>query len=86
MVKIYEIPTPELDKISKVEKDTQNIGAFLDWLQEKHEVHLPKSILDLLADYFDIDQKGAEKERKAILVALRKNQKEVINQGINNVK
>ncbi len=63
--------TPECDKLYKVKDESQTIGEFLDWLQEEHEIFLPFSITDLLAEYFEIDLKEVERERRAILDELR---------------
>ena len=77
---------PELDKIAKNKEESQSIGAFLDWLQtdkkiifckwdEKVSQHHPTpdytSIEKLLAEYFGVDLKKAEKERQEILASLK---------------
>ena len=64
--------TPELNKMKKVQKDSQLIGEFLEWLQNEHHVLLPKNEEDLLAQFFEIDLKKVEKEKREILKDLRK--------------
>ncbi len=75
-------PTPELDKMLAVKDKSQAIGEFLDWLQhdknyvlaeygEKDRLYpLYSSIETLLAEYFGIDLKKIEQERRAILKSL----------------
>lgn len=67
--------TPECDKLHKVKDESQNIGEFLDWLIEYHNVSLPDSIVDLLAEYFNIDLEKVEEEKRTILDELRRKQK-----------
>lgn len=77
-----KVPTPELDKMQKVKDQSQVVGAFLDWLQNEtdmvigawerermYPVH--KSIEELLAEYFEIDLNKVERERRALLDAIR---------------
>mgnify|MGYP001583425577 FL=1 len=100
--------TPTLDKMSKVSDQSQNIGAFLDWLNQqgiflcknkeifdlcrkcdglcqKEDVicslckgtglyiyrtdilPIKKSFNNLLHEYFEIDPKEEEKERREII-------------------
>ena len=67
--------TTECDRLHAVKNRSQTIGEFLDWLKDEYEIFLPKSITNLLAEYFDIDLKRVERERRAILKELRKRQK-----------
>ena len=73
-----ELPTPELDKMLDNQNESQAIGEFLDWLTSegyaicelnKHNEwhHVRKGIEQLLADYFNVDLKKAEQEKRAIL-------------------
>ena len=65
--------TPELDKMLVVKDKSLILSGFLDWLQEQHYVLaqydgdelIPvfKDPERLLADFFGIDLKKAEKER-----------------------
>lgn len=76
--------TPELDKMKAVQAESQTIGAFLDHMstsgmslacfdQYGENLHfVRKSIEQILADYFEIDLVKVEKERRAILDAIRK--------------
>ncbi len=77
---LIKMETPELNKIKKVSEDSQKIGDFLSWLFDEKGLCLGKypegkdrlqavgnNIPDLLADYFKIDEKKAEEERRAIL-------------------
>ncbi len=63
--------TSECDKLHKIKDKAQSIGEFLDWLVEYHQVSLPDSIVELLAEYFDIDLEKVEEEKRAILEELR---------------
>lgn len=75
------IPTPELDKMMKVQKESQIIGEFLDSCgymlcrasgKDWHPFEpVPKTIEQVLADYFGIDLKKVEEERRSILRAIR---------------
>ncbi len=75
--------TPELDKMLAVKDKSQVIGEFLDWLQHDKKIALAHcedgedelymvydSIETLLAEYFGIDLKKIEEERRAILKSL----------------
>lgn len=77
--------TPELDKmkIARDEGHSEDIGAFLEWLEEKG-LHLCRfdepaehwrpayeGIQPLLAAYFEIDLVKVEVERRAILDHIR---------------
>lgn len=64
--------TPECDKLHKIKDKAQSIGEFLDWLVEYHYVSLPDSIVELLAEYFDVNLEKVEEEKGAILEELRK--------------
>lgn len=78
------IPTPELDKLREVAQDSQKIGAFLDWCQDEKRWELAtlgeyerltpicRSIQSVLAEYFDIDERKCEDEKRAILEAIRR--------------
>ena len=76
--------TPELDKMLVVKDKSLILSGFLDWLQEQHYVLaqydgdelIPvfKDPEHLLADFFGIDLKKAEKERVALLESLRTDQ------------
>jgi hypothetical protein len=63
--------TTECDKLHAIKDQSQVIGEFLDWLEDEHEVFLPKSVTNLLAEYFDIDLEKVEQEKLAILEDLR---------------
>lgn len=69
--------TPELDRMLLVNTESEAIGGFLEWA-EAHGMYLcrtvghqivpvTKSIEGMLADYFGIDLKKAEEERRTIL-------------------
>lgn len=75
--------TPELDKMLAVKDKSQAIGEFFDWLvndkgyvlsqyEEKDRRLYPtySSIEKLLAEFFGIDLKKIEEERRAILKSL----------------
>ena len=71
----------EHEKLSLIKDDSQKLGAFLESLEEQgielarweDDVLVPvhKSIMDILAAYFDIDQTKLEKEKRAMLKTLR---------------
>lgn len=74
--------TPQLDKMLEVQTESQKIGEFLDWLNEKkiylckpvgYFTEINKTTEELLADYFDINLEDAEQERKALLECERWN-------------
>lgn len=62
---------PESEKFHKVAEQSQICGEFLDWLQFEKRVHLPNSIEKLLAEFFEIDLKKLEAEKREILVEVR---------------
>lgn len=73
----------EIEKVRAVRERSQTIGAFLEWLQSKEYViaswgaddklyPVRDSIEQLLAQYFDIDLKKLEKEKRALLDEIRK--------------
>lgn len=81
--------TPELDKMTTVKAESQVIGQFLEGMEEKgiylctfpvtgpgqsEYFRLDKSIEQVLADYFEIDLNKVEKERRAVLNYIRKEQ------------
>lgn len=77
---------PEHDKVRAVKDRSQEIGNFIEWLQEnnmqicsreevfpEHHQWFPthKSIETLLAEYFEIDLDKLEEEKRAMLAELR---------------
>lgn len=86
--KMDKLPLPTLDKMKACQAESQAIGNFLEWLQEK-EIYLCSwdgeysairgNREELLAQYFEIDLKEAEKERRLILDNIRKTNKETEN-------
>lgn len=79
---------PECSKAVAVQDQSQAIGAFLEWLFDKglqlarvedaygpdHGELVPvyKTITEVLAEYFEIDLKKMETEKRAMLAELRK--------------
>lgn len=75
---------PEHEKLEKISDKSQACGEFLDWLSsegislcswhERDEQYYqdPRTITDLLADYFDIDLDKIENEKRDMLGRLRK--------------
>lgn len=66
----------EIEKMLKVKEKSQVIGEFIEWLQENFvlaKYYKDKlysefiSIEDLLAQYFNIDLKKVEEEKRKIL-------------------
>lgn len=78
----------ECEKMQKVQKESQIIGEFLEWLGSEKEYSICKFCeyenregsyypvqLDkeqLLAEFFEVDLNKVEEERRAILEGLRK--------------
>ena len=75
---------PEHDRLKSISEYSQQIGAFLEWLQEDGVVlaRISKrngdrllfdhqSIPERLARYFDIDQNKLETEKREMLAAIR---------------
>lgn len=59
---------PECTKLALASEESKKLGYFLDWLQEKGiDLNLVYNPEELLAEYFDIDLKKIEKERRDIL-------------------
>jgi hypothetical protein len=73
------VPTPEHDKLAAVGAASQAIGEFLDYAPytlcecDAHGNYWPvsKSIGAILAEYFGIDRDQLEREKRALLDALR---------------
>jgi len=81
---------PEHEKLKKIQKQSQTIGTFLDWLQNERkptlqlcqvdtevEHYYPThvGIQDLLSEYFKIDLVKLEKEKREILDEFRRRSK-----------
>ena len=76
---------PEHEKLKAVKDQTQMIGEFLTWLQTDRAISLTSHILNqygvtekqyhnvesLLAEYFEIDLKKLELEKREMLYGLR---------------
>jgi len=80
---------PECEKMSKVRKQSQLVGEFLDWLMNERGIVLSEyhegegrndeeelmpisvRIEELLAEFFEIDLKKVEQERRQILKELQ---------------
>ena len=67
-----DVLTPECDRLHAVVDKSQVIGKFLEWFCLEHQVVLPKSINNLLAEFFDIDEEKVEQEKRTILEQLRR--------------
>lgn len=72
---------PEHDKLEKVANLSQGIGEFLEtshyqlceWSEEANEFFpASRSIIQILADYFNIDLDKLEDEKNHMLETLRK--------------
>ena len=77
----------ELDKIKKVQDKTQAICEFMDWISSEKGLVLAQypensdflhpsfsKKEDLVAEFYDIDLKKAEKERQGVLDHIRRTQ------------
>jgi len=74
----------EHEKLSKVSKESQAIGEFLDWLQTEKGYTVGEynkfdelrpvrfNIQDILAEFYSIDLNKLEAEKRAMLDLLRK--------------
>ncbi len=72
----------EHERMKAVKGESQVIGSFLEWLQDKGiELHLfkdddcapvRKSIEQILAEYFEISLKKVEKEKRKMIEDFRK--------------
>jgi len=64
---------PECEKMAAVRDKSQECGMFLDWLEENEyvEVETHKSREELLAEFYDIDLRKVEEERRVMLDAIR---------------
>lgn len=80
---------PECEKLGRVHEQIVAITQFMEWLSGKGVIlgetkeviedfagfyPCRKGIIELLNEYFDIDPKKLEKERRAMLEELRKDQ------------
>ena len=76
---------PEHDKVRAVKNESQRLGAFIEWLNEKdmqicegeeglHGVRwypTTKNIERLLAEYFEIDLQKVGEEKDAMVAEMR---------------
>ena len=63
---------PECEKWGKVHSDAVAITGFVEWADWKYpDVYLRPSLQDQLYEYFDIDAKKLEEERRAMIESLR---------------
>ena len=74
---------PEHEKLALVQEQSQTCGEFIDWLADEHGLCLcerdthhyrrtSKSINELLAGFFKIDQKKLEAEKQDMLANVRR--------------
>jgi hypothetical protein len=59
----------EKEEVAREEGHSQEIGAFLEWMkwnQEEH-IHAGASINTLLEEYFEIDHKAVENQRRMLI-------------------
>lgn len=80
-------PHPETQKMVNAAPESQSIGEFVEWMgaqgiqlaefveiegySEPKLMPVSRSLENMLADYFGIDLKAVEKERRKILASLR---------------
>ena len=62
---------PEHDKLHKIRSQSQLIGEFLEWLSYSKGISLGTPVHDLLAEFFEIDLKKLEAEKRAMLWSIR---------------
>lgn len=80
-----KVNTPTLDRMLEIQEDSQLCGEFLEWLQGKYamfELRAPRdepfyhgigdyiNTEKLLAEFFEIDLKEAEREKEELLRAV----------------
>ena len=83
------INTPELDKMVKIQEKSQTIGEFLSFMEsEKHYMLCKRSgefnefspvrrlKEDLIAEFFNIDLKKVEQEKRSLLKEVQENEKQ----------
>lgn len=74
---------PEHEKLKEIQPDSQKIGEFLEWLQDEKRLELCHFVGDelvpsytskmqLLAEFFEIDQKKIEEEKQAMIDEMRR--------------
>lgn len=74
---------PEHEKLKAIKDRSQACGEFIEWLNHSKRIHLAeyshgelypttKSLLDLLADFFEIDRQKLEDEKLAMLAEQRR--------------
>lgn len=71
-------PYPEHAKLTAIHTKSQACGGFLEWLEEMEYVEITsrKRLQELLAEHFEIDEGKLEEEKRAMLDACRKLNKE----------
>ena len=76
---------PEHEKVRAIQRESQAIGEFMDWLSEEKEMalykwdevaaahlyHVRSSVGDLIAEFFGIDPMKLEAEKQAMLDEIR---------------
>ena len=83
-----EVAYPEHEKVEKLDRKNETVGEFLDWLTPQSSgytvaekdpmnnddrlVYVSKSNEKIIAEYFDIDLKKLEKEKRKMLADIRK--------------
>jgi hypothetical protein len=77
----YDALYPEHAKLKLIAEQSQVVGEFMDWLGEKdialvsfadyRDDGIPVPWRPLLAEYFGIDEKVIEQEKRAMLDAIR---------------
>ena len=80
-----KVETPTLDRMLEIQENSQLCGEFLEWLQGKYamfELRTPRdepfyhgsgdyiNAEKLLAEFFEIDLKEAEREKEELLKAI----------------
>lgn len=79
---------PQHEKLKKVQDQSQMVGEFLEWLSSKSwticelnrtDDYCPIQLRteELLAEYFGIDLKKLEREKRAMLDELREKQEAI---------
>ncbi len=66
---------PEHKKLKDISETSNEIGRFLEWLQDEKEIIFSKSINCLISEYFNIDLNKLEKEKLDMLNEIRENNK-----------
>jgi hypothetical protein len=64
-------PYPQHTALALVKDESQAQGAFIEWAVQHGYADLYGNVVDMLAEFHGIDQGALEREKRAMLEALR---------------